>query len=139
MNIESQNLRLIHKMKLKTKKNTLNIPVTNMADIAYLLLIFIIILSLFNKNYQSGVELPISTGSEFQDKGNQLVITQKDYLLNDLEILNIRTLKKELLKIDKSKPVKIIADRELDFSYIRNTLSVLKELKFNKIEFLVSD
>ena len=125
-------------MKLRLKKTILNIPLTHMADIAYLLLIFIIIFSLLNTTKMPYNTLPASkTGTDSDKKGYLLYITDAHFDFNDKVFTDLNELTSELESSDNSSGVTIIADKHIQFGKIKKIIKVLKEYQFTTIDFLV--
>jgi biopolymer transport protein ExbD len=125
-------------MKLKTREVNLNIPLTHMADIAYLLLIFIIIFSLISTANKTHESLPESTaGVDTEKKGYTLHITEDTFIFDSKNFKDIKSLATSLKACDSSNGVTIIADKYIQFGKVKPVLKLLKEYKFTPIEFLV--
>ena len=116
----------------------LHIPLTHMADIAYLLLIFIIIFSLLSTQTDAAVSLPASThAGEKADTGTTLTITNDHYSIGQSKTDDTSSLRMELERAGRETPVAIIAGGDIPFGRIREALRLLEELGFTTIEFMV--
>jgi biopolymer transport protein ExbD len=125
-------------MKLLLKKNKLKIPLTHMADIAYLLLIFIIIFSLISTRDKSRDMAPDSeSGTESQDEGYILYITDNHIDFNSKVFTDTKELEAEFKTSDSSRGITIIADKQIQFGKIKTILNMLKEHRFSPIDFLI--
>jgi biopolymer transport protein ExbD len=125
-------------MRIRTKEIKLHIPLTHMADIAYLLLIFIIILSLINTSEKVPESLPVSsTGVEVNKESHTLYMTDNEFIFNNETYNDLQSLTTELKENDKGLAVTIIADKDIYYGRIKSILRVLKEQAYHDIAFLV--
>ena len=126
-------------MKLKTRKKGLVIPVTNMADIAYLLLIFIIILSLINHNNRSDNSLPVSgLAAADREEALELTITDTHYLVGNVICRSQNALAEQLVRTEASRPVRISAPAAIEFARIKQVLKLLEKNGLHQVEFQVN-
>ena len=112
------------------------IPFVTMADIAFLLLIFLIVTSSVQKRPDLKLSLPESEQFDkikkkenielFIDANNEIVFEQSGYSL------------KELRKIFPSAKTCIInADKEADFNMVYQIIELLKKNNYEKVSFAV--
>ena len=126
---------------MKLKKNSIlwSVPLTNMADIAYLLLIFIIIFSLISSQKNYSVLLPTSkSGDDTNKESYKIILTEDLYILDEVIIEDENILKERLSLLDNKNPVTLIASKDMSFKTIKKMIELLRKINFNKIEFLVS-
>ena len=127
-------------MKLKKQAFKNNIPIASMSDIAFLLLIFIIIISLSStKNYD--VRLPDSNSMIREDRNNCiniLVPLNNDVLINGISTQGIeKKIIQRLKKEGSNMKIKLIADRDLPFIKIKKILKILEKRELSEIQFVV--
>ena len=110
-----------------------------MADIAYLLLIFIIIISLSGTKKYSVKDIPISKSVvREKEPGIIIIIKENDIFLNSLSLNNDeKILERELKKYIKKTLVKIIANKSLKFGRIKKVIKTLELNGFYSIQFIV--
>ena len=125
-------------MKLANIPFKIDIPLTCISDIAFLLLIFVILISLTGtKKYN--IELPDSKSIIKEDNENSINITfiDDDILINNITTSGLKiNIINELKKQDK-KFIKIIAGKNLPFKKLKQALKILEQQKFNRIQFVV--
>ncbi|MBN1622625.1 MAG: biopolymer transporter ExbD [Endomicrobiales bacterium] len=113
------------------------IPFVTMADIAFLLLIFLIVTSSVQKNPELKLTLPQSAQFDkikkkknvelFVSKGGEIIFEQDRYDVNDL-----------ISVLPEDEQCIISADKETDFKLIHNIIEVLKNNDYEKIAFTVT-
>jgi biopolymer transport protein ExbD len=125
-------------MKLELKKTKLIIPLTHMADIAYLLLIFIIIFSLISTRNKSYDNLPDSESrTDSKEMGYILHITDNYVEFNSRIFTDTKELAAEFETGYTSSGVTVVADKQIRFGKVRTILNILKEYRFSPVDFLV--
>lgn len=130
-------------MRIQKRDEGLRIPLTNMADIAYLLLIFIILFSLINTRFKAADYLPVSSNNEETDtiekSSYKLTIKDNSFLLENVLFTDILQLSEELMSINNDFKIVIIADKNMSFAKVRIVLNELKKNGFKKVDFLVKN
>ena len=120
-------------MKLK---QTSFIPVIpDSADIAYLLLIFIIIMSIIGTDNISGIRLPASA-SEIRAprQAVRVTVTESAFLVGQTECADNDMLAQMIADADDG--IIIIADRDCPCRRIKTALSVMEKCGKTKIAFM---
>ncbi|MGL4971277.1 MAG: ExbD/TolR family protein [Cetobacterium sp.] len=124
-------------MKRKTRKRSLATPdLTPLIDVVFLLLIFFMLVTTFDKYSSFKIELPKTDG--IIDNSNleyELIIdrNEKYYLLRDkisIEI-NLESLPEKLRKI---KNITVSADKDLRYEVVVKAIGNLKNAGVEKVE-----
>ena len=125
-------------MKLKTRSLIPNMP--DSADIAYLLLIFIIIMSIIGTDNLSGISLPTASSKEKASKEALRIIATKEYfIINQTEYSETAELETALRSMTSDNGVLIIADKNCQCCRIKSVLSVLDRVGITKVGFMVEE
>ncbi len=120
----------------KKFKASIVIPFITMADIAFLLLIFLIVSSSVQKNSDIKLVLPESTQFDKVSKTKNTEIFVTD--LNEIIFNNIKYSLKELPNVlSYNKQSVINADKGADFKTIYQIIELLKKSNYEKISFAI--
>ena len=136
-------------MKLKReKKVSTKIPDSSMADIAFLLIIFFMVTTVFNKETGIDITLPAATKPNILDQNvvhvtvpnpesadfqpNMAFLEGKPY---DLETLTARIMQEKMKK--QNLYVVLKADQKVPYSVIKNVMDSIQEGFVNKIALAV--
>jgi len=137
-------------MKVKKKrKMDASIPSASMSDIAFLLIIFFMVSTVFNADIGVNYDLPNAIKPEViidklnlhvtipnQDDPGQKV--EKNMVLVEGEPVKIEDLKNQILKLRAEKPdiyyVVLKADESVPFSIINRVMTEIKETKITKLK-----
>jgi len=124
------------------RREKLEISITPMIDIVFLLLIFFMVTTTFNRHTELQIELPEAEGQEQQAKeAIEISIDPSgQYYVNQHQVVNqkMETLKKAILKVagdSKKPPLVIAADANTPHQYVINVLDVARELEFVHLTF----
>ena len=130
-------------MNFRNKKNKpLEISLTPMIDVVFLLLIFFMVTTTFNKETAIKVKLPQAEGQEAEKHEQELMLTidkAGQYFIND-KALNDRT-KEALFKelkahsSNKLRPLIINADANAPVQAAINVLDVASTIGYKNINF----
>ena len=131
-------------MKLKRHKKSFSIPLNSMSDVAFLLLIFIMIVALINYRKEVKIEYPeaktaLRTNSE---KNLEVWINREGGLFLDGEPSNHTALENKIAHLYVSAPdtrVHIIADRNTSYEKINSVLEILQFLQYRVVSFVVKN
>jgi|SaaInlStandDraft_1057018.scaffolds.fasta_scaffold06322_5 biopolymer transport protein ExbD len=123
-------------------QNNVEVSLTPLVDIIFLLIIFFLVSSTFEKGEKNlGVELPVTKGSEKPLKKAKpwvIVIDQKgQYRLNDAAVSEL-SLENHLRKNKGQKDqiqVRIKADRRSPYGNVAVVLGLLEEFQYRKLGF----
>ncbi|MBC2851132.1 biopolymer transporter ExbD [Cetobacterium sp. 8H] len=124
-------------MKRKTKRRSLATPdLTPLIDVVFLLLIFFMLVTTFDKYSGFNLELPKGSISSEVTKDNYELIIDKEnkyFIIKDKE--KNQVLLEELPnKIQSIKEITITADKDLKYEVIVKTISILKNSGVDKVE-----
>ena len=132
-------------MNFRNKKHKpLEISLTPMIDVVFLLLIFFMVTTTFNKETVIKVQLPRAEGQEAEryDQAQVLMVTidkEGQYFINEkaLNDRSLSSLTKELtvLSSNKKMPLIINADANAPVQSAINVLDVASKIGFNNITF----
>ena len=132
-------------MKLKRKDgNNFSIPLNSMSDVAFLLLIFIMLVALINYRKEVKIEYPeAKTALRTSDEKNLEIWVDKDggiYLDGDeADFLVLEYTIAELYRNAPDTRVHIIADRNTPYEKINAVLEVLQILQYRVVSFVVKN
>jgi biopolymer transport protein ExbD len=129
-------------MRLARRKKDFVIPLNSMSDVAFLLLIFIMIVALINYRKEVKIEYPeaktaLRTSAE---KNLEVWIDRGGGIYLDGEAANLYALEAKIAQLYTTAPdtrVHIIADRNTPYEKINNALEVLQVLQYRVVSFVV--
>lgn len=115
-----------------------------MSDIAFLLLIFIIVISLLNTRQEIKIEYP---EAEFQevtqaDENFEIWITHDGVIFYNGMSVQLEELENEIVDAVVDDPgvrIHLIADRKTPYKYINGIIELLKLLQHRAVSFVVED
>ena len=131
-------------MKIKRKHNNVSVPLFSTSDIAFLLLIFIMLLALMNYRKEVKIDYPeartvLNTNAE--ENLEVWINIEGDIFLNgnpaDLRALETSII--ELYQSEQDTRVHIIADRNTPYARINSVLEVLQLLQYRVVSFVVKN
>ena len=131
-------------MNLKPKRRNPSITTSSMSDIGFLLLIFIMLISLMNQRYEEKIQYSESEVLEKTqaDKNFEIWIQQNGTISADGNILNEKTLEISVVKAIAENPdvrIHIIADKDTPYKYVNQTMAVLQALQHRVVRFVVKE
>ncbi|MCI5829997.1 MAG: biopolymer transporter ExbD [Spirochaetales bacterium] len=131
-------------MNLKPKRRNPSITTSSMSDIGFLLLIFIMLISLMNQRYEEKIQYSESEVLEKTqaDKNFEIWIQQNGTISADGNILNEKTLEISVVKAIAENPdvrIHIIADKDTPYKYVNQTVAVLQALQHRVVSFVVKE
>jgi len=129
-------------MNLRQRKKGFVIPLNSMSDVAFLLLIFIMIVALINYRKEVKIEYPeaktvLRTSAE---KNLEVWIDRGGGIYLDGEVADLSALEVKITQLYTSAPdtrVHIIADRYTPYEKINNALEILQILQYRVVSFVV--
>ncbi len=132
----------------RRKKAPLEISMTPMIDVVFLLLIFFMVTTTFNRQTELTIKLPEAKGQESKEKPKVITLminADGDYFIADAkgkfhQLINrkVSTLKRALIQTAGSNrkiPVIINADSKTPFQAVISVLDVAGRLGFKQIDF----
>jgi biopolymer transport protein ExbD len=131
-------------VNIKKKRRNPSITTSSMSDIGFLLLIFIMLISLMNQRYEEKIEYSESLVTErTQADSNFEIWIQKNGVISaDGEVLDTNSLENAIVKAVTANPgvrIHIIADRDTPYKYVNAAVSVLQTLQHRVVSFVVKD
>lgn len=132
-------------MKIKRPKvKSPGIPISSMSDISFLLLIFIMLLSLINYRKEIKIDYPEARAIEVtQDKNNFEIWIDKDGIIYYKgEQISQDALENLLLDAIAQKPttrVHILADRNTPYKNVNGVMKILQLVQHRVVSLVVKD
>ncbi len=125
-------------MKKNEKKFKINVlvPFVTMADIAFLLLIFLIVTSSIKKTNEFKIDIPESTQFDKIENKNiiEIYITKDANIIYNNKVIKYKKFKKQLLS---GKKCIINCDENINFKLIYKIIELLKSKNYEKVLFSV--
>ena len=132
-------------MKLKReRKKKFVIPMNSMSDVAFLLLIFIMIVALINYRKEVKIEYPqAQTALRVSDEKNlEIWVDLEGDVYLDGEPANLALVENKIDELYRTAPdtrVHIIADRNTSYEKINNVLEIMQKLQYRVVSFVVKN
>ena len=129
-------------MKLSAKKRQFIIPINTMSDIAFQLLIFIMLVALINYRREVNIRYALAeTPKKVNvEKNLEVWIDREGYLyLNGINC-GIDTIEAGIIQACSQRPdtrVHIIADRDTQFAHVQAVLRILQILQHREVSLVV--
>ena len=124
------------------RKRVLEVSLTPMIDVVFLLLIFFMVTTTFNKEVELKIKLPEAKGSEKTEKKSIVLSIDADgvYFVNNHQLVNqkLSTLRKALREAavdSKNMPFVISADAKTPHQAVISALDVAADIGFVRITF----
>ncbi|MDR1249482.1 MAG: biopolymer transporter ExbD [Treponema sp.] len=131
-------------MNLRRKKKKFIIPMNSMSDVAFLLLIFIMLVSLMNYRREVKIDYPEAETAKrtsleknleiWVDKTGAVYLDGLPSSLGEIEIA--------ITEVYRNAPdtrVHVIADRDARFAEVNRVLQTLQLLQYRVVSFVVKD
>jgi len=131
-------------MNLRRKKKSFSIPLNSMSDVAFLLLIFIMIVALINYRKEVKIEYPeaqtaLRTSAE---KNLEVWIDKEGEIYLDGDPSNYYAFERKISELYVMAPdtrVHIIADRSTPYNKINSVLEIMQVLQYRVVSFVVKN
>jgi len=131
-------------MKIRRKRKNFSIPLNSMSDVAFLLLIFIMIVALINYRKEVKIDYPeartaLRTSAE---KNLEVWIDREGEIYIDGNPADYRELERKISELYVNAPdtrVHIIADRNTVYEKINSVLEVFQILQYRVVSFVVEN
>ena len=129
-------------MKIRRGRKKFFVPLFSMSDIAFLLLIFIMLVSLINYRKEVNINYPeAETAKKVNaDRNLEIWVDRAGYLYLDGELCDIETIEVGIIEAYTHAPdtrVHIIADRDTSFAHVHRVLEILQILQYRVVTFVV--
>ncbi len=131
-------------VKLRMKRRKLSITTSSMSDIGFLLLIFIMLISLMNQRYEEKINYSESTVLErTQADSNFEIWVQKNGVISaEGETLDYVGLERAVVGAIAKNPsvrIHVIADKDTPYKHVNSVVSVLQSLQHRVVSFVVRE
>lgn len=131
-------------INLKPKRRNPSITTSSMSDIGFLLLIFIMLISLMNQRYEEKIIYSESTVLEKTqaDKNFEIWIQRNGVISADGNVLNAASLEKAIVSAIAENPnvrIHVIADKDTPYKYVNEVVMVLQTLQHRVVSFVVKE
>jgi biopolymer transport protein ExbD len=118
------------------KEQDLEINLTPLIDVVFLLLIFFMVSTTFNESSQLNIELPEANGQQRDNNVLTLSIDEQGhYFLNRKQLLNsqLATIKRVLEKSSPDKDTKLMisADKDTPYQYVVRAMDAARQAGIN--------
>jgi biopolymer transport protein ExbD len=131
-------------MKLRRKRKNFVIPLNSMSDVAFLLLIFIMLVSLINYRKEVKIEYPEAAAAKktSAEKDMEIWIDRAGNVYLDGTLCTMQAIEYAVGDIYREAPdtrLHIIADRGTPFKEVHQVLQLLQLLQYRVVSFVVKD
>ena len=128
----------------KTKRRRPSIATSSMSDIGFLLLIFIMLISLMNQRYEEKINYSESAVLERTqaDENFEIWVQNNGIVSADGQILDAVALEKAIVTAIAQNPnvrIHIIADKDTPYKYINGVTSILQSLQHRIVSFVAKE
>jgi biopolymer transport protein ExbD len=130
-------------IKRRERKN-FSIPLNSMSDVAFLLLIFIMLVSLINYRKEVKIDYPEAETAQrtSAEKNLEIWIDRSGGVYLDGIPADTRTVENTLVETYQNAPdtrLHIIADRDTPFERVQGILSILQLMQYRVVSFVVKN
>ena len=131
-------------LNIKKKRRSVSVTTSSMSDIGFLLLIFIMLISLMNQRFEEKITYSESLFTErTQSEANFEIWIQSNGIISaDSKVLNETLLESAIIDAVSNNPavrIHIIADKNTPYKYVNSVVSVLQSLQHRVVSFVVKD
>lgn len=131
-------------VNIKPKRRKPSVTTSSMSDIGFLLLIFIMLISLMNQRKEEKIEYSEATLIEKTqvDKNFEIWIKSDGMVFVEGENVDGATLESLIVKAVTEQPltrVHIIADKNTPYKYVDSTVKILQKLEHRVVSFVVRE
>ena len=130
--------------KIQRRKRKASIATASMSDIGFLLLIFIMLISLMNQRYEEKINYSESTALErTQADSNFEIWIQKNGVISaegkDLDSVGLERAVVSAIAANPNVRIHVIADRDTPYKYVNSVVGVLQSLQHRVVSFVVKE
>lgn len=128
----------------RSRRRTVIVSVNAMSDIAFLLLIFIMLISLINYRQEIPISYPEAENPEVTeaDKNVEIWVTREGRLFHDgdpVDLQQIEGIIADAVAENPSVRVHILADRNTPYRHVNGVVEVLQLLQHRVVSFVVGE
>jgi len=131
-------------MKLSRRKKSFTIPLNSMSDVAFLLLIFIMLVALINYRKEVKIEYPEAKTAlrTTAEKNLEIWVDKEGEIYLDGDYGDYLALENKIAELYRTAPdtrVHIIADRNTPYEKINSILEIFQVLQYRVVSFVVKN
>jgi len=131
-------------MKLRRRKKKFTIPLNSMSDVAFLLLIFIMLVALINYRKEVKIEYPEAKTAlrTTAEKNLEIWVDREGEIYLDGDLGNYLVLENKIAELYRTAPdtrIHIIADRNTPYEKINSILEIFQILQYRVVSFVVKN
>jgi biopolymer transport protein ExbD len=131
-------------MRLLKDRKTFNVPMNAMSDVAFLLLIFIMLVALINYRQEVKIEYPEAANAKkvSSQKNMEIWIQLDGAIYLDGRPCTPQEIQDAVENIFLAAPdtqIHIIADRHTPYEHVNGILQILQLLEYRVVSFVVKD
>jgi biopolymer transport protein ExbD len=131
-------------MKLARRSRRFTVPLNSMSDVAFLLLIFIMLVALINYRKEVKIEYPEAETAKktSAEKNLEIWVDLAGNLYLDGTASDLGTIEAGIIEAYQKAPdtrVHIIADRNTPFERVNRVLEILQLLQYRVVSFVVKN
>jgi biopolymer transport protein ExbD len=131
-------------MKLRRERKRFTVPLNSMSDVAFLLLIFIMLVALINYRREVKIEYPEAGTAKktSAEKNTEIWIDRSGAVYLDGLPCTLTAIENAVGDLYRNAPdtrLHIIADRDTPFSNVHKVLEILQLLQYRVVSFVVKD
>jgi biopolymer transport protein ExbD len=131
-------------VKLRRRREHFVIPLNSMSDVAFLLLIFIMLVALINYRREVKIEYPEAQSAKrtSAEKNLEIWIDRAGGVYLDGLPASLAEIETEVDNLYRTAPdtrIHIIADRDTSFERVNRVLGILQILQYRVVSFVVKD
>lgn len=131
-------------VNIKQKRRNPSITTSSMSDIGFLLLIFIMLISLMNQRYEEKINYSESTILERTqaDENFEIWIQSNGKITANAEELKGQNLENAIIAAIAENPsvrIHVIADKDTPYKYVNEVVSVLQVLQHRVVSFVIKE
>ena len=131
-------------VNIKKKRRNPSITTSSMSDIGFLLLIFIMLISLMNQRYEEKINYSESTALErTQADSNFEIWIQKNGVVSaegkDLDSVGLERAVVSAIAANPNVRIHVIADRDTPYKYVNSVVGVLQSLQHRVVSCVVKE
>ncbi len=128
----------------RSRRRTVIVSVNAMSDIAFLLLIFIMLISLINYRQEIPIAYPEAEDPEVTeaDRNVEIWVTREGRLFHDGDRVDLRQVEGIIADAVAENPsvrVHILADRNTPYRHVNGVVEVLQLLQHRVVSFVVGE
>jgi biopolymer transport protein ExbD len=131
-------------MNLRHRRKNFVVPLNSMSDVAFLLLIFIMLVSLINYRKEVKIDYPEAEMAKktSMDKNLEIWIDKGGNTYLDGTRCDLKVIEYAVTDLYRTAPdtrLHIIADRDTPYTHVNEVLKILQLIQYRVVSFVVKD